>query len=344
MFTLAGQKGETLPSAEEFWTIMCSRSFPIPAFWDLGMWDTFMYEVMCLDSKRLTAYRRVIEATVKGKTVVEIGAGAALPLSLMCVQAGASLVYAIESDPIAAAEARSLVSRLNLTSLHVLEGDSRSVELPSKADVCVSELLGGIGSSEGVLPIINDARRFLTKDGIFIPYKCQTLMAPVKTPAMRQLDPRVQRVIDHHMTKASNDLGFLPTFTRFEYYNFPAANMLADAQEFEVISFPDPPATAAEVELLFDIYSPGSLDGFLFWINLHVDQATSISSWRQTSWAPILIPVPGPRVDPGDKVHVSAVRKLGQNQMNPDYYFNCNVVHRNGETESFFQASPWLPC
>ncbi|MDX1450840.1 MAG: hypothetical protein R3246_17450, partial [Acidimicrobiia bacterium] len=40
----------------------------------------------------------------------------------------------------------------------VLHGDSMSLQLPEPADVCTQGIVGNIGSSDGVVPIMNDAR------------------------------------------------------------------------------------------------------------------------------------------------------------------------------------------
>jgi len=49
--------------------------------------------------------------------------------------------------------------------LVLIHGDAMKVELPELADVCISELVGPIGGSEGAAVILNNARRLLKQGG-----------------------------------------------------------------------------------------------------------------------------------------------------------------------------------
>lgn len=53
------------------------------------------------DEPRMTAYKNAINRVVKGKTVVDVGAGTAA-LSILAARAGATKVFAIEASAIAA--------------------------------------------------------------------------------------------------------------------------------------------------------------------------------------------------------------------------------------------------
>ena len=54
---------------------------------------------MCEDKKRLSAYQQALKGICHGKKVVDIGAGTGV-LSFMAIEAGASMVYAIEKAEI----------------------------------------------------------------------------------------------------------------------------------------------------------------------------------------------------------------------------------------------------
>ena len=78
-------------------------------------------------------------------------------------------MYAIERNEDAYRRANDLINNLGLTDRIILiHGDATQVQLPERVDVCVSEILGTIGSSEGVVSLLNDARRFLKDDGIMM--------------------------------------------------------------------------------------------------------------------------------------------------------------------------------
>src|SRR5215510_7303041 len=105
---------------------------------------------MSHDEVRNRAYRAAIDASVAGRVVLDIGTGADAILTRFCVEGGARHVYAIELDPDACASARKVIDALALTDrVTLIEGDSTTVQLPEAVDVCVSEIIGTIGSSEG---------------------------------------------------------------------------------------------------------------------------------------------------------------------------------------------------
>lgn len=59
-------------------------------------------------------------------------------------------------------------------------GSASGVGLPERVDVCVSEVIGTIGSSEGAAAVFADAReRFLRPGGASVPARCTTMAAAV---------------------------------------------------------------------------------------------------------------------------------------------------------------------
>ena len=152
-----------------------------PSVGEYDVYDELLYYAMTHDDVRNRAYQNAIRQSVKGKVVLDIGTGADAILARFCVEGGATRVYAIEDDSTAYHSAKTLIENLGLTDrITVLHGHSAHVQVPEPADVCVSEILGTIGSSEGAVSILNDAWRLLKDDGIMIPRKCLTLFAPVR--------------------------------------------------------------------------------------------------------------------------------------------------------------------
>ena len=92
-------------------------------------------------------------------------------------------MYAIERLPESCAKARARVSELGLDDrIEVVLGDATTVDLPEPADVCVSEIVGAIGGSEGAALIVNGVRRLLRDGAAMIPRRSTTLFAPVELP------------------------------------------------------------------------------------------------------------------------------------------------------------------
>jgi len=153
-------------------------------------WTVAEYEAMRDDEPRTKAYEAAIGRRLQGSSdtiVVDIGTGALALLAIMAAKAGAKKVYAIEINPGAAKLAKEAVAKEKLQDkIEVIEGNSMEVDLPEKADLIVSELIGSIATQEGVEPIILDAqRRFLREAGgdpaaRMIPARVETRIAPIK--------------------------------------------------------------------------------------------------------------------------------------------------------------------
>ena len=195
--------------------------------------DGFVYERMARDRIRNDAYRSAIGKHVASKTVLEIGTGPLTVLADMCLEAGASKVYALESNE----QSFDLACRKTLKEnkgdrLKLIRGYSTDATLPGQCDVLVHEIVGNIGSAEGMCVAVNDARtRLLKPDASFIPASCTTLFCPVST-----LSPGVTgRALIAAIPKAR-----LPDSPgAWGVYNYPAKNCLSVPADFEHIVFSD---------------------------------------------------------------------------------------------------------
>ena len=133
----------------------------------LPLWCTAgtLYQVL-MDEKRTTKFKLAIEHTVReGDTVVDIGTGSGI-LALFAVMAGASNVYAIESDPSNYKAASTVVSDNVMSNvIRVVRGDALQIELPEKADVVICELMSTALLDEPQIRLMNHAIGKFTKRG-----------------------------------------------------------------------------------------------------------------------------------------------------------------------------------
>src|SRR5260221_8415885 len=99
-----------------------------------------VHREMIYDEVRTSAYCQAIdEAVSPGDIVLDLGTGTGL-LAMMAVRAGAEKVYAIEKTSIIGV-AKANAEKMGMADkIEFIMADSRSVELPQRVDVIVSEV------------------------------------------------------------------------------------------------------------------------------------------------------------------------------------------------------------
>ena len=293
-----------------------------PSVGEYGVYDELLYYAMTHDEGRNRSYRVAINQAVKGKTVLDIGTGADAVLARFCIEGGAERVYAIEVSEAAYRRARELVERLGLANrITLIHGDSTRVELPEKVDVCVSELLGMIGSSEGVASILNDARRFLKDEGFMIPQRCVTRVAPICLPETLAGNPVLTELPRLYVEEVFKKVGH-PFDVRMCIKNFPPTSLLAEAQVFEDLNFANYVEPEYDSEVRFTINKKARFDGFLLWLNLYVLEQELIDSLNHRhNWLPVFFPVlyPGLEVCEGDVIEAVCSCRLSSDIRMPDF-------------------------
>lgn len=129
---------------------------------------------MLRDGPRNAAYRAAIEATARGRVVLDIGTGSGL-LAMMAARAGAERVVACEANPLVAEAARRIVAANGLDhviTIHACHSTkvSRDMIADAGADLVVSEIFAADLVGEGVLPALEHARAELCAQGaLFVP-------------------------------------------------------------------------------------------------------------------------------------------------------------------------------
>lgn len=141
------------------------------------------------DAPRNAAFHAALKQVIQpGKsTVADLGAGTGF-LSFLARRLGAvhcTLVEYTDTIQLAAQLARAN----KIDGLSFIQGHSAEIKKPEKVDVVVSETLGNYALEENLLETLNDARRYLKKNGVLIPCGLKQYVAPV-------LSPRLQGEID----------------------------------------------------------------------------------------------------------------------------------------------------
>jgi protein arginine N-methyltransferase 1 len=146
--------------------------------------DTAPIHIAMLNDKRrtLSFLMGIQEVVQPGDVVLDIGTGTGI-LAMAAVRAGARHVYAIEASGIgklanAVFKANGLTDRITL-----IEGWSTQINLPERADVLVSEMIGNEPMAENTLEITTDAmKRLIKPEARLIPNKIRIVGLPVTIP------------------------------------------------------------------------------------------------------------------------------------------------------------------
>jgi protein arginine N-methyltransferase 1 len=133
------------------------------------------------DAVRLDAFSRAIaEAVRPGDVVVDLGSGTGV-LGLLACRAGASRVYSVDQTGMAAFARRIAADNGFSDRVVALRGHSSRVDLPERADVVVSDMIGRIGFHSGSAEALIDVReRWLKPGGWLMPASVETWIAPVE--------------------------------------------------------------------------------------------------------------------------------------------------------------------
>lgn len=220
--------------------------------------DAFDYHhSMLVDEVRTSSFLRAITEVVKpGDVVVDIGSGTGV-LALFAVMAGASRVFAIESEPVIQI-AGEIAARNGMSEvISFVAGSSLEVEIPQRADVLITETIGNVGFDEGISTWVADARtRFLKQDASVVPGSVDTVASLVSVP-------RDFRAVER-WSQQLHTLDFTPV-TRIIRNNLqwidlsPAAIVSEPAVVFgrDFSAEPEPLAGSVRVEAIKDAFVHG---------------------------------------------------------------------------------------
>jgi natural product biosynthesis luciferase-like monooxygenase protein/amino acid adenylation domain-containing protein len=313
-----------------------------PSVAEYFIYDELLYFAMTHDERRNQRYRAAINRTVKDRVVVDIGTGKDAILARFCVEGGARRVYALEILEESYEQARICIQQLGLEEKIILiHGDARTVDLPEKVDVCVSEIVGSIGGSEGAASILNDARRFLKPGATVIPARSQTKIAAVSLPADLRADPGFTGQTAGYVNKIFTQIGYqfdLRLCVKSLSYR-DLASSTGVCEDLDFTAYVEP---AYQREIVLTIQKQAKIDGFLLWLHLCTIAGEEIDILQEeVCWLPVYFPVfyPGIDVSEGDRIQMTCAGTLSENNLNPDYTLSGCVIRERGETIPFRYTS-----
>lgn len=227
-------------------------------------WDDGFHNLMLNDKLRMEAYEKAIKQTVKpGMNALDLGTGTGI-LALWALEAGASRVYGVDVNETRITQALARIKKAGFgNGFEIFQGMSYDVNLPESVDVLISEILGNLGDNEDMARILNDARtRFLKKDGIMLPYRCETFLVPVETKAYKQVkEIKVKSISGNH---SIDDLLKDKENPFNMYYDciIPERCYLSQPQQIQQFSFQGEDQEVYTVEKQYVVQRDGEFNGF----------------------------------------------------------------------------------
>ena len=140
------------------------------------------------DATRLDLFKTALAKAISpGDTVADLGCGSGI-LGLLCLQAGAGKIYAID-DSAMLEVARETFERAGLGDrVACLRGKSGRIELPERVDAVVCDHVGYFGFDYGLIEFLADARRrFLKPGGRLMPSRLRLHAAAVGSQKCAEL-------------------------------------------------------------------------------------------------------------------------------------------------------------
>ncbi|XP_075951185.1 histone-arginine methyltransferase CARM1 isoform X2 [Anarhichas minor] len=132
------------------------------------------------DYLRITTYQRAIllnESDFRDKVVLDVCCGSGI-LSFFAVQAGATRVYAVESNPMAKYTQILVQNNCLSERIRVLEGKVEEVSCPDMVDVIVSEPMGYMLLNLKLMESFLHAKKWLRPNGLMFPSYGDIHLAP----------------------------------------------------------------------------------------------------------------------------------------------------------------------
>jgi type I protein arginine methyltransferase len=243
---------------EEVW-------FPLSE--DILSWDFDFHDLMLNDHIRMTAYEKAIKEVVKpGMTVIDIGTGTGI-LAGWAFEAGSKKIYGIDVNSEILKKATERIKKLGYSDKYtIFNALSYEVNLPEQADVIISEILGNLGDNEDMTPILEDARkRFLKKDGVFIPKQIETYVVPIASQKAheRVSNKKVCGINQkYNLEDLMNKLEIKNPFNLYYDAVLPKNSYLSSPQLAQKFDFSGNDKTEYKDTLRYKINKNGPLTGF----------------------------------------------------------------------------------
>jgi protein arginine N-methyltransferase 1 len=263
------------------------------------------------DTVRLECYKAAVAQAVKaGDRIMDLGCGTGI-LGLLCLEAGAEQVYAVDSSQMLEVARESLVRAGWGGQVIFIRSLAHQAELPERVDVVICDQVGYFGFDYGILYSLTDARRrFLKQGGTLIPSQIKLHLALVESDSCHRLAegwlaecvPDEFRWLNQYATNTKQ----AALLSRDELLSQPA--------ELGCIDFREDNPEFFSWETQLSVARDGTLHGLGGWFNCElaagVWMTNSPLADRPTGRAQAFLPIgEGVEVKSGDQVHARVMAR-----------------------------------
>lgn len=308
-----------------------------PSVGEYPIYDDYLYYSMLEDECRNALFRNAIKAAVPGATVLEIGCGPDLLWTLTAVGAGASRVYAIEVIEESARSAEQTARSHRSADIRVIAGDAASVVVPERADVCIAELVGSIGGSEGMVAVLADAqRRHLAPSAAVIPSAVRTLAGAICLRDLLGGEIGMPTAAVPYVETVLRTVG-KPFDLRLCVGGVDATALMSTAGVIEDLRFTEQSYVQGG-GLRLGITRRGRIDGLLAWIELVAAPGDVCldSLAESTNWLPVYVPFTQDEpigVEAGDGLTLQVTVVIADDGIHPEYFFHGRLTRTGSGAE-----------
>lgn len=244
------------------------------------------------DDVRNKAFFEALKKTVKkGKSVVaDIGSGTGF-LSFLASKLGAKECHLYEYSDLLEMS-RDLAELNRIKNCHFVKKHSAKVKNPPKSDIVISETLGNYALEENIIENLEDAKRFLTPDGIIIPSKIEQFVAPVVSPRIiNEINP---------LNRVGFDLDFSPVqefaLNNMFVVKIDKTDLLSadSAQKYDDIDFDKKNSSIRSGTVSWKLGKDTEFFGFGVWWNCILVPGVALSTSpfeAPTHWDQIFLPL-----------------------------------------------------
>jgi protein arginine N-methyltransferase 1 len=314
-----------------------------PSVGEYPVYDDFLYYVMLQDHARNTLFRDAIVGQTEGRSVVELGTGPDLLWSTLAAKHGAVRVQAVEAIKSSAHGAQSRAEKLG-PHVTVVHGDATDVELLTRSDMCIVELVGAIGGAEGIAEVVADAwQRHLEPGAVVVPHRVRTRIAALGARGLLGGEPALHPDIAPYLGEVLGSVGSVFD-VRMCLTGLSATDLLTTTDLLEDLELGTNKQTHAR-ELRLEVTKDGEIDSGLLWLELQCAPGQEFldSLATVTNWMPVLLPFDlefPVTVEPGDVLVLAVVRRL-YDTVHPVWSFTGAVQHRDGRMTPVRAESPY---